>query len=184
MVKGLVTEISDRERVEVVLVKIRAYLLAWNWMGKLHKSPSKLGDRVTLFLGQLQRETLYHLVAEDFYSRIDHLYIQAIQWELGQARLEVAIGMIAECKGVVEKQVKKLVELLPLQDKKLYYILESKVEVLLTAYQLEVIARVHLSGGDPSDLAHQLYHKYQDIMHSTPVAVKVEENIQWAIDAN
>ena len=124
LVKALSTEISDRERVEVVHIKIRAYLLAWNWMDRFGKSPKKLSGRVTLFLKQITKEPLYEIVAEDFYSRIDHLYIQAIKWELGQANLELVIEMIDGCVRVLDKQVKRLVDFLSLHDKKVYYILE------------------------------------------------------------
>ena len=50
LVKGISCESSDRDRVEVCLIKIRVYLLNLSWMESIGKSIDGYVPRVTLFL--------------------------------------------------------------------------------------------------------------------------------------
>lgn len=69
-VNALLLEIHDSIQLEIILIKIRIYLLNISWQESKKNIFSKVVSRSELFLEHLRGFPLFDVIAADFYSHI------------------------------------------------------------------------------------------------------------------
>jgi hypothetical protein len=69
-VNALLLEIHDSIQLEIILIKIRIYLLNISWQEGKKNIFSKVVSRSELFLEHLRGFPLFDVIAADFYSHI------------------------------------------------------------------------------------------------------------------